>query len=126
MENQESLFYSFIAQKGWELHDFYIDIETGTTDKREGLKRLIEDAEQWKFDCILAKELSRLARNGELSYKIRRVLEENRIHITTLDGAINTLEGNMDKFSLYAWLYEEESRRISKRIKTVFRQMAAR
>lgn len=126
IENQESLFYSFIAQQGWELYDFYMDIETGTTDKRDGLKRLIEDAEQRKFDCILAKELSRLARNGELSYKIRRVLEENKIHIITLDGAINTLEGNTDKFGLYAWLYEEESRRISKRIKTVFRQMAER
>ncbi|WP_232463426.1 recombinase family protein [Tumebacillus avium] len=113
-------------KKGWDLHDFYIDVETGTHDKRDSLKRLIEDAEQKKFDCILAKELSRLARNGELSYKIRRVLEENRIHIITLDGAINTLEGNTDKFGLYAWLYEEESRRISKRIKVVFRQMAKR
>ncbi|WP_369447729.1 recombinase family protein [Neobacillus sp. BF23-41] len=110
--------------QGWGLFDFYIDIESGTTANRENFQGMIEDAEKKKFDCILAKELSRLARNGELAYKVRRILRSSKVHLITLDGAINTLEDNTDKFGLYAWLYEEESQRISKRIKVALAQKA--
>ncbi|WP_018130513.1 recombinase family protein [Effusibacillus pohliae] len=122
--NQKDLFLDFIAKQGWTLYDIYIDVETGTTDKRPNFQRMVEDAENRKFDCILAKELSRIARNGELAYKIKRVLEDSKIHFITLDGAINTLEGNRDKFGLFAWLYEEESQRTSKRIRMALRQKA--
>ncbi|MDF2787668.1 MAG: recombinase family protein [Neobacillus sp.] len=124
LENQKQLFYNFIAEKQWELHEMYVDVESGTTDKRNSFQRMIADAEKGKFDCIIAKELSRIARNGELAYKIKRVLLSNNIHFITLDGAINTLEDNTDKFGLYAWLYEEESQRISTRIKTALEQKA--
>lgn len=73
--------------------------------------------EQKKFDIILAKELSRLARNGELSYRIKNLAENNKIDIITLDNAINTLECNRSMFGLYAWLYEQESQCISERVK---------
>ncbi|MBN6187773.1 recombinase family protein [Aneurinibacillus sp. BA2021] len=117
LEHQKSLFYNFIHEMGWELYDIYVDVETGTTAKRKGFNRMIQDAEARKFDCILAKELSRLARNAELAYKIKRILQAHKIHLVTLDQAINTLEDNMDKFGLYAWLYEEESQRISRRVR---------
>jgi site-specific DNA recombinase len=94
LSNQKDLFYNFISNKGWSFYDIYVDVETGTSDKRPGLQRMIKDAGQRKFDVILAKELSRLARNGGLSYKIRDLAERNGIHIITLDNAINTLEGN--------------------------------
>ncbi|MFS0779271.1 recombinase family protein [Neobacillus sp. 3P2-tot-E-2] len=124
LENQKQLFYNFIAEKQWELHEVYVDVESGTTDKRISFQQMIDDGEKGKFDCILAKELSRIARNGELAYKIKRVLHSNKIHFITLDGAINTLEDNTDKFGLYAWLYEEESQRMSSRIKTALEQRA--
>ncbi|WP_276917324.1 recombinase family protein [Aneurinibacillus aneurinilyticus] len=97
----------------------YVDVESGTTAKRINLQRLIEDAKQRKFDIILAKELSRLARNGGLSYQIKSIAEQNHIHIVTLDNAINTLDGNIHQFGLFAWIYEQESQRISDRIKSV-------
>lgn len=117
LENQKNMFYQIIEDRDWEVYKFYVDVESGTTDKRENLQCLIEDAEQRKFDVILAKELSRLARNGGLSYRIRDIAEQNRIHIITSDGAINTLEGNANMFGLYAWMYEQESQRTSTRIK---------
>lgn len=115
--NQRELFVNYIQERNWELYDFYVDIESGTTSNRENLNRLISDMEQKKFDIILAKELSRLARNGELSYRIKNLAENNKIDIVTLDNAINTLEGNRSMFGLYAWLYEQESQRISERVK---------
>lgn len=122
--NQKELFLEFIAKQGWTLYDFYVDIESGTTDKRPNFQRMLEDAANKKFDCILSKELSQIARNVELAYKIKRILEDNKIHFITLDGAINTLEGDRSKFGLFAWLYEEESQRTSKRIRDALHTQA--
>jgi site-specific DNA recombinase len=119
LKNQKELFMNLITEKGWDLYDIYLDIQSGTkTKKRPQLKRMIEDAENNKFDIILAKELSRLARNGQLSYEIRNLAENRGIHILTLDGAIDTLNGNTQMFGLYAWMYEQESQRTSDRVKS--------
>lgn len=117
LENQRSLFYQYLEDRGWDVFDIYVDVESGTTGKRENLQRLIRDAKTRKFDVIVAKELSRLARNGGLSYQIRDMARDNSVHIVTLDNAINTIEGNGEMFGLYAWMYEQESQRTSTRIK---------
>ncbi|CAI9393029.1 MULTISPECIES: recombinase family protein [Bacillaceae] len=106
---------------------FYIDVESGTKDKKqENLRQLIEDAKQHKFDVILSKELSRLARNGKLSYEIKDIAEKHNIHIITFDNAINSLKGNIHMFGLYAWVYEQESQRTSERIKAALNTNAKR
>ncbi|WP_272941170.1 recombinase family protein [Bacillus coahuilensis] len=92
--------------------------------RRKNLQRMIEDAHAKKFDIILAKELSRLARNGELSYKIKNLCENQGIHIITLDNAINTLTGNTNMFGLYAWMYEQESQNTSNRVKETLKTRA--
>jgi DNA invertase Pin-like site-specific DNA recombinase len=122
LQNQKEMFIKLIAEKGWELYKVYEDRGSGTHGKRDGLKELLKDAEQKKFDIVLAKELSRIARNAELSIKLRNIIMTNNIHLKTLDNAIDTLEGDFSKFGLYSWLYENESRRTSERIK--YGQMA--
>ncbi|MBT2711598.1 recombinase family protein [Pseudomonas sp. ISL-88] len=82
------------------------------------------DARAKKFDVILAKELSCLARNGRLSYEIRDIAEQSKIHIITLDNAINTLEGNGQMFGIYAWMYEQESQSKSERVRATLRSSA--
>jgi site-specific DNA recombinase len=125
LDNQKELFMNLLSEKGWDLYDIYLDIQSGTkTKKRPQLKRMIEDARMNKFDIILAKELSRLARNGQLSYEIKNLAENRGIHILTLDGAIDTLSGNTQMFGLYAWMYEQESQRTSERVKTALKVRA--
>ncbi|MEC2075318.1 recombinase family protein [Metabacillus fastidiosus] len=124
LKYQQELFYKFIEEKGWDVHEFYIDVQSGTTAKRKNLQKMIEDAQDKKFDIILAKELSRLARNGELSYKIKNLCENRGIHIITLDNAINTMTGNTNMFGLYAWMYEQESQNTSNRVKETLRTRA--
>ncbi|WFA83414.1 MULTISPECIES: recombinase family protein [Paenibacillus] len=126
LENQKNLFLKYVSERGWTVFDFYVEIESGTTSKRPVLQRLITDAKAKKFDMILAKELSRLARNGGLSYEIRDVILNHNLDIITLDNAINTPEGNVHMFGLYAWMYEQESQRISDRVKTTFKLKAQR
>lgn len=115
--NQKELFTNYIKEKNWDLFDFYVDVQSGTTAKRTDLKRLINDATEKKFDIILAKELSRLARNGKLSYELKDLCQKNNIHMITLDNAINTLEEKTNMFGIYAWLYENESQTTSNRVK---------
>jgi site-specific DNA recombinase len=124
LKYQRELFYRYIEEQGWEIYHFYVDIQTGTTANREQLQKMIKDAEEKKFDVILAKELSRLARNGELSYKIKNLCENHGIQIITLDNAINTLTGNTNMFGLYAWMYEQESQSTSNRVKETLRTRA--
>lgn len=125
LQNQKELFMNILVERGWDLYDIYTDIESGTKSmKHPALKQMIEDAEMKKFDIILAKELSRLARNGQLSYEIKNLAENRGIHILTLDNAIDTLSGNTQMFGLYAWIYEQESQRISERVKAALRTRA--
>jgi len=122
LENQKSIFLDYIKGRGFDFYDFYVDVASGTTRKRLSLEKLIADAEEKKFDIIIAKELSRLARNVEVAYELKRICETNGIHIITLDGALDTTDPRDNgMFGLYAWVYEQESQRIGNRIKAVFK-----
>lgn len=121
-KNQKNAILQFISEKGYDLYDFYVDVESGTTDDRENLKRLIHDAKNKKFNLIVSKELSRLSRNVGLIYELKKIAEENLIPIITLDGQIDTSDPSKSgMFGLYAWVFEQESQRISERVKTTFR-----
>lgn len=120
-ENQKQMILNYLMENNHDLYDFYTDVQTGTNDDRIGLQQLIADAEQKKFDIIIAKELSRLGRNVELLYQLKRLAETKGIRLITLDGIVDTNDPTkLALFGLYAWLYESESQRTSDRIKSVF------
>lgn len=121
---QEDLFIKYIIDRGWTLAKVYSDSLTATKGNRPGFEQMVKDAKDKKFDIILAKEQSRLARNIGTSADFRKIVMSNDIHIVTLDGAINTLTGDVSKYGLYAWIYENESRTTSNRIKTSFKTKA--
>lgn len=124
LENQKELFIQYAKQNNYIIEKFYTDIDSGTKFNRPGLQQLIEDIKNKKFDVIVSKELSRLARNGELSYKLRSIAELHGVDLVTLDGAINTLTGNWDLFGLYAWVYENEAATTSDRLKKMLKTRA--
>ena len=124
LENQKELFIQYADQNDYIIEKFYTDIDSGTKFNRPGLKKLIEDIKAKKFDIIVSKELSRLARNGELSYKLRSIAESHGVELVTLDGAINTITGNWELFGLYAWIYENEAAATSDRLKKMMKTRA--
>lgn len=118
LDNQKDLFIDYVAKQNWDIYDFYIDIKSASKPStRKNLQRMIDDGKEKKYDIILSKELSRIARNGKLSYEIKDIALQNNIDIITLDGAINTLTGDVSKFGLSVWLYENEAQTIANRIK---------
>ncbi|MCA1010382.1 recombinase family protein [Halobacillus halophilus] len=126
IDNQVDIFRNYAFQNNWEIVKVYTDKQSGTKGNRPGLKALIEDGKAGMYDVILAKELSRLARNGKLSYELKEIWQFNNIHLVCLDNSINTLEGNDHNFGLYAWLYENESANSSRRNKQAKRVKAQR
>ena len=124
IENQHLLFQQYTTERSWQIIEEYIDVESGTTSKRENLQRLIDDMSKNKFDVILTKELSRLSRNGTLSYQIRDNALKYNIKLVTLDGAINMMEDNINMFGLYTWIYENEAEKTSERTKAALRSQA--
>jgi DNA invertase Pin-like site-specific DNA recombinase len=119
LKHQRDQAVHYVSDKGWDVYEFYEDIQSGTTSKRKELQRLIKDAKEKKFDVIVTKEFSRLARNVSLAYKIKETAQQNRIHIITLDGIVNTYEnghtGHM--FGMYTSIYELEAQTTSNRVK---------
>lgn len=127
LENQKAVLVKYASEKGWTVVKIYMDVKTGTSNKRNGLRNLIADAKGGVFDVIIAKELSRFGRNTDDLSDLKRLLDTHDIDmVTVVDNAINTIEGDRSKFALYAWLYENESRTTSQRIKATLRQKALR
>lgn len=127
LDNQHAILVKYASERGWVIVEIYKDIKTGTIRNCKGLRRMIEDAKQGKFDVIIAKELSRFGHNADALSDLKRLLDNNDIDmVTVVDNAINTIEGDRTMFTLYAWLYENESRTISLRIKSTLRQKAMR
>ncbi len=66
LDNQVQYYDEILAKHpDWILYDKYIDEGiTGTsTKKRKNFMRMMEDAEEGKFDLIITREVSRFARN---------------------------------------------------------------
>lgn len=62
--NQRNLLMSFVKQNEFTFVDEYIDDGfTGTNFDRPGFKRLIDDIEKGRINCVITKDLSRLGRN---------------------------------------------------------------
>lgn len=72
IETQRMIINKFLAaHPDIEVVDFYIDDGfSGTNMNRPGYKRLKEDFENRKINCIIIKDLSRLARNNEEAGKL--------------------------------------------------------
>ncbi|SDO18609.1 Site-specific DNA recombinase [Paenibacillus sp. yr247] len=120
LENQKSFFENYIQQKGWELAGIYADEGiTGTsTAKRTQLQLLMQDAEQGKFDVVLVKSLSRLARDTVDSITLVRKLKSYGVVLITVDDNYNSFEDvNEMRLQMYSLFAQQESESASVRVK---------
>ncbi|MCM3271126.1 recombinase family protein [Paenibacillus elgii] len=83
-------------------------------DKRKEFQRLIKDARNGRINCIIAKSISRFARNQVDTIKIIRELNTKGVRFIFIEQGLDTLR-DTQLLGLFAWMAEEESRTISKR-----------
>ena len=70
IQNQKAMLLEYAAQYSWEVYDIYSDDNyTGSDRNRPAFSRMLEDAEDRRFDIILCKNLSRFTRELELVEK---------------------------------------------------------
>lgn len=129
LDNQITFTTNIVKDNAWQLAGTYIDDGvSGTTFlKREAIQQLIQDAKKKKFDVVIAKSVSRFGRSSvesmtvadelEQRYNIRLIFPEDNYDTATSDTKF--------MFRLKAILAEEESRKLSARIK-IGRQTGAR
>ena len=70
IQNQKSMLLQYAITQGWEVYSLYSDDDyTGSDRNRPEFQRLLQDAEQRKFDIVLCKTQSRFTRELELVEK---------------------------------------------------------
>ena len=128
LEEQESSLdlqmqaYKWVIENhaGWELAGIYVDEGlTGTNvTKRIGFQRMIKDASEGKIDVILAKSISRFARNTQDALLYTRYLQRYGVNVYFEKEGIDTA-GFSSEFMLtiLAAFAQEESHSISENTK---------
>ena len=105
----------------WTLVDRYIDEGiTGTSiHKRESFMRMLKDAKEKKFDLIVTREVSRFARNTVDTLQQTRTLKTYGVEVWFTEDNIWTMndEDGELRLSIMATLAQNESKKISQRVK---------
>ena len=104
----------------WEFVDIYADEGiTGTkTAKRTDFHRMIDDALAGKIDMIIAKSISRFARNTVDTLNYVRKLRDHNVDVWFEKENIHTLELTSEMFlTLYSAFAQAESESISENVK---------
>lgn len=122
LENQMQYYDEILAcHPEWELVDRYIDEGiTGTSiNKRDDFLRMMEDAKNGKFDLIITREVSRFARNIVDTLQQTRLLKSYGVEVWFTEDNIWTMndEDGELRLSIMATLAQNESKKISQRVK---------
>ena len=116
-------YYSELLERHpeFELYDRYIDEGiTGTSvKKRPSFLRMMEDAKKGCFDLIITREVSRFARNTVDTLQETRKLKAMGIEVWFTEDNIWTMDDSDGelKLTLMATLAQNESKKISMRVK---------
>ncbi|MCD8040490.1 MAG: recombinase family protein [Clostridia bacterium] len=125
IENQKLMLTKYVAERGWELHDVYVDDGvSGTTFNREGVQRLIEDAKAGIINTILVKDLSRFGRNYiQVGQYLDYVFPSYNIRFIALSDNIDTAGDNtmaMDMMPITNVFNEWYASSTSRKVRSVF------
>ena len=104
----------------WEFVEVYADEGISGTQikKRTGFKRMIDDALKGKIDIIIAKSISRFARNTLDTLKVVRELREHKVDVYFEKENIHTLNLDSEIFlTLYSAFAQAESESTSMNVK---------
>lgn len=117
---QISYYNQYIGRRGdWELAGIYADeAMTGTKENRPEFQRLLTDCRAGKIDLVIAKSITRLARNTVTLLETARELKTLDIDIFFEKENIHTLSSDGElMLTLLASFAQEESRSASENVK---------
>src|SRR5690606_16248898 len=120
LQNQIVLAENIAKEYGFTIVRRYIDngISGSGSKNRSGILQLLNDAKNKKFEVVIAKSVSRLGRNTLQSLEMADQLERIPVRLILPEDNYDT-ETSRSRlmFNLKAILAEEESAKLSERIK---------
>ena len=120
-QNQVPLLEEWAKQRGYEVYSVYRDIGSAwqKADQKE-LRQLIEDARRGKFELVMVWALDRLSRGGiGKTFSILDTLKRYHVRVISQQESWTDVSSELQPllFSIFAWIAEQESKRISERTK---------
>lgn len=133
IQNQKSMLINHAAQHQWAIYNIYCDEDysgaySGSENTRPEFNRMIEDAQNGKFDIVLCKSQSRFSRNMEVieQYIHGRFLEWGIRFVSIVDNADTEVKGNKKSRQINSLINEWYLEDLSENIKAVFRDKMKR
>ncbi len=119
LENQRSFFSEYAKKHNYDLIRIYADEgKSGTSIKnRLQLQQLLVDAKEKKFDLVLIKDVSRLARNTVDFLTSIRKLKSCEIKVVFVNYDQTSSDSSEFMLTMLSAIAQEESANTSKRIK---------
>lgn len=127
ISHQVEFFKEYARNNNYHIARIYIDegVSGTKSEGRDAFIRLTRDALEKKFNIVLIKSISRLARNLRLAINTVYEFVENDIRLISIEDNIDTIrEDSKILLGIHATLAEQESERISQRVKFGLRQKA--
>lgn len=121
IDTQRDMLTRYCNENNIIIHDFYIDDGfTGLNTERPGFRRMIEDVEAKKVNCVITKDQSRLGRNHlESDFYMEVYFPEHSIRYIALNDNVDTLNASsLDIAPFRNLLNDMYSQDISKKIKS--------
>lgn len=121
IQNQKSMLINYALEKKWDIYNIYCDEDySGIDGNRPEFNKLLDDAQNKKFDIVLCKTQSRFTRDMEIveKYLHNKFIEWN-IRFVSLVDHVDTLDkGNKKSRQINGlvneWYLEDLSENIRK------------
>lgn len=98
IETQRSILSHFVKEHGFSVFDEYVDDGwTGTNFDRPNFKRMMDDMESGKINCIVTKDLSRFGREHiQTDFYIECIFPEKSVRFIAIHDNVDTANGVSD------------------------------
>lgn len=129
IENQRTILRKYAEDRGFEIHDEYIDDGvSGTTFQRPEVQRLLDDAKTGVINTIIVKDLSRFGRNYiEVGQYVDYVFPRFGIRFIAIQDNVDTENrdsGAMEMMPIMNVFNEWHAANTSKKIRAIKRTHA--
>lgn len=128
IHNQRDIISNYIQDKDdlQLVEEYSDDGYTGTNFNRPGFKKMLQDIEDEKINCIITKDLSRFGRDHiDTGYYLERYLPSNNIRYIAIGDNIDTNEPSGLNFLSFKLSFNDYyAQDISNKIKSVKKRKA--
>ncbi len=129
IDNQRLILRKYAEERGWVIHDEYIDDGvSGTTFNRPEVQRLLDDAKTGVINTILVKDLSRFGRNYiEVGQYVDYVFPAFGIRFIAIQDNVDTENrdnGGMEMMPIMNVFNEWHAANTSKKLRAVWKAKA--